>query len=107
MTLNPYFDRNPTSQGNTYSAGGYAQLGPHTATQRWSYTVPSFFRAMVNALVCQVFRDAAAGAAGIAESYVQYTPAGASVLMLNSAFNLSNTIGSGMSSVIGTSQLLV
>jgi hypothetical protein len=49
-----WWDRVPTSSFGAYRGAGIA---PHTLTTRWSYTVPTNRRAMVETLFCGVTRQ--------------------------------------------------
>jgi hypothetical protein len=67
-----YYDRNPLAKNNEYSQPA---IGPHSAVQRWIYTVPTSKKAYLEACECSVTRDAAAAASGLVAAEVRYTPA--------------------------------
>jgi hypothetical protein len=70
-----YYDRAPTPKTFEYNAGG---VGPHSFTQRWSYTVPASRKAFLEYVGAWVNRVTAASSVGNFSVEVRYTPSGGS-----------------------------
>jgi hypothetical protein len=80
---------------NSYSTNGVA---PHSATQRWSYTVPTAKRADCNTSLEQIVRQTAAGAASNYYIFIDQTPNGGSTVQIASLQGISNTVGASVNS---------
>ena len=79
----PYPDRNPATVLMSYSAS----LGPHAATARASYTIPTGQRAHLGSY--QLRTESQGGYAGVGvsiETYIYLTTAGGSTIILKDAF---------------------
>ena len=83
-------DRKPTQVQLQYSATGVA---PHAATQRATYTVPANRKAQITGIKVFAMRLTAAGAVGIVQAYVQYTPSGGTAGILALAQFDTNSVG--------------
>ncbi len=68
-SMNQPLDRNPVMK---FLEGAAVGVGPHTPTQRASYTVPAGKKAMLNALQLDVIRATAATTAGPVSAYVNF-----------------------------------
>lgn len=71
-----YIDRNPIQR---LQSATVLATGPHTTTQRYSYTVPAGKRAIVEFIEQHIRRDTAAAPVGIVQVFHQYTPFGGSL----------------------------
>ena len=60
-----YYDRNAASVSGNYGA----TVGPHAATTRFTYTVPSGKKCVVEAVYAHILRQTAATALGIVQLY--------------------------------------
>jgi len=97
-----WYDRNPAPAAQFYSGSGVA---PHSATVRWTYTVPAGKKAMVEFIECAVWRRTAATTAGSSRGFIQYTPQGGSTVVLLRAE--VNTLTLGDKDCVTTGQALV
>jgi len=68
-----WYDRNPLVKWLLYSAQG---VGPHGMTTRWTYTVPTGRKTMLEALMAYLMRATAATTLGWASIQIWYQPAG-------------------------------
>jgi len=92
-----WYDRNPSNIWRQYAA----TLGPHSSTQRWSYTVPAGKKALVEFSIACLLRVTAASTVGEAYAYVYYTPSGGTGGSLFEVRLLTNGIGDGKSLIVG------
>lgn len=83
-----YYDRNATSQVNAYSAGGIA---PHAATTRWTVTVASGKKLLVEVATCIMVRETAATTPDQYKSTVEIT-SGATTMVVVPNYSYSNTV---------------
>jgi len=93
-----WYDRNPSTNSFTYVL---VELAPHAIADRFSYTVPTGKKAMVEAAVCKVIRKTAAAPAGLAKAIV--TVRGGTLL---TATILTNNVGDQNSMCIGSAGVL-
>jgi hypothetical protein len=87
----PWYDRNPLNIVKVYAN----TVGPHASTQRWSYTVPTGRKAMMEELFDEVFRASTASANGGPTCDIYYTPSGGSQSYLCESIISNVTAGAG------------
>jgi len=94
-----WYDRNPIPTNLYWDA----ETGPHAATERWTYTVPSGKKALVEVLQCVVKRTVAATTPLTPYTRISYTPSGGTERSLLTAILLSaeNAVKDKMESGIG------
>ena len=102
--LPQWYDRNPKSIIKTSFASG---IGPHSATERWNYEVPSGKQAYVEFLEVKVGRVTAATEVGNAYAYVVLYPIIGDSGIFIRAFIFTNNIGDTDQSVCGHSLIMV
>jgi len=68
-----WYDRNPAMIWNTYNASGVA---PHSLTTRWTYTVPTGKKALLEQAMTYIMRSTAATTLGWASLKIWYQPSG-------------------------------
>lgn len=91
-----WHDRNATARGRSYSAGAVA---PHGSTTRWTYTVPSSKKCLLESAWCLVMRDGAAAPAGRARSLV-YVDTGDGTSEVGEPQILTNGVGDQQSALV-------
>jgi hypothetical protein len=99
-----WYDRNPVQKVNNYNA---TLVTPHSITERWSYTVPSGKKAMVEILEAEVLRAQAASTVGLAEALIALTPSGGSEKSVLCARIFDNTVAARSTQAIGSALLLL
>jgi len=104
VTRPDWFDRNPTAQSGGYVASSVA---PHALTQRWTYTVATGKKAILQTAICIVQRDSVASVLGAQSSYMRYIPSGGSAVRPLYAYNTSNTLSAAQSNNIGATMALL
>lgn len=67
-----YYDRNAAGVAAAYEAG----IGPHGATNRWTYTCPAGKVAYIESLYAYIVRQTAPGLNVYSEAYCVYLPFG-------------------------------
>lgn len=83
-----WYDRTPTGRGQLYNA----TIAPAGTTVRWTYTVPTAKKALVDVVTMQATRQTAAAPIGEAAALIEVTSLDASVArLIQSLFN--NTVG--------------
>lgn len=93
-----WYDRNPVSQGKSYSATGVA---PHADTQRWTYTVPNGKKVMLETSLAQVVRITAAAPVGLAKAAVNLTPLSVTSVFTTGVFHNKNGVGDSENAFMG------
>jgi hypothetical protein len=99
-----WHDRNPITTLYVYSAAGVA---PHTTTPRWTYTVPSGKKAMIEFLHVRILRSAAATTAGKVTAAISITPSGGPSADIMVANILTNNVGDREALVSGATLTLL
>jgi hypothetical protein len=99
-----WYDRNPVHVTKSYVGSAVA---PHSATSRWSYTVPSGKKAMVELLRGSAIRDAAANTVDEVWIYIQLIPGGQSAAYIIFTRLLTNNVGDKVEFSIGQSMILL
>jgi len=84
-----WHDRNPF----VIMRGFSSVTGPHSMTDRWTYTVPAGKKAYIEFLCIKSIRATAAGTAGTVVIQITYTPSGASEQVLAATGLYTNTVG--------------
>jgi hypothetical protein len=85
-----WYDRNPSSQWLGFFNNN---TPPHSDTQRWTYTVPSGKKAMLEYASAYVRRSAAATTVGRVQASIRVTPSGGGVHTITIAQILTNNVG--------------
>jgi len=85
-----WYDRNPINRHQRYLGTG---ITPHTATERWTYTVGANKKAWLELLIAQVQRATAATTAGIPQVSIFFTPSGGSETSLVWSWERGNAVG--------------
>ena len=96
-------DRNPTAKSFGFFTSGVA---PHTATTRWTYTVPANRKFVVGLIQNLVIRLSVATTAGETAAYNQYTPNGGGMVTTLVAINYGNAASNGMNTVGSSGQVI-
>ena len=81
-----FYDRNAASAVALY----LAQTGPHALTTRWTYTVASGKKLIVEVTPCRILRQTVAAPVGLIATEIQLTT-GASLLVMLSNYMTDNT----------------
>ena len=84
-----WYDRTPSTQVSAYLVSGVA---PHSATSRWSYTVPTGKKFRVEWMQVQMIRITAATTVDLVTSDIQLTPSGGSLAHMKYDWHYSNTV---------------
>ncbi len=92
----PYYDRNPSSKGSSFSLTGTA---PHAQTNRIVYSVPTGRKAIVTTGTGQIRRAVAATTVG--EAQVLMAGAGGTFYVLS---NKSNTVDQQLGLTVGPAE---
>jgi hypothetical protein len=100
----PWYDRNPVEKALVYTA---ATVAPHADMTRWTYTVPSGKKFMLQTGLCTIYRDAAAAVAGQGSARVRVTPSGGSTCVISAADVWVVTYGAGETRVAGTNVVVL
>ena len=87
--------RGPVAKPFVYSTNSIA---PHSATQRWAYTVPTSRRALCQTSFLQIIRQTAAGASAGVYTFIDLTPNGGSTTQIANMQFISNTVGASVQS---------
>jgi hypothetical protein len=82
-----FYDRNAASAVQTY----LAQVSPHSATTRWTYTVASGKKLNVEVTPCRILRLTVATVSGLLAEEITLT-SGASALVMLSNYVTDNTL---------------
>lgn len=98
-----WHDRNPIHRLNAYDASSVA---PHTANNRWAYTVPTGKKAFVEYMCVTVRRDGAPTTAGLVMAYISVQPSGGSETTIAYAIHLNATVGTFDKTLVGASIML-
>jgi len=99
-----WYDRNPiqiVADFESWSAG------PHTVTDRLTYTVPAGKRALLELAQVKLYRVTAATTAGIARIILALTPSGGSTEYILEAHIRGNTVGDKDSAEIASALILM
>jgi hypothetical protein len=99
-----YYDRNPTA---IIKSAFLRTVAPHSATQRWIYTVPANRKAFVEYLTNKIRRFGAASAVADFQSLIQYTPSGAGANVISEVISQDNAMENAFGDVVGSFGLLV
>jgi hypothetical protein len=99
-----WHDRNPIQQLLWYNVNGTA---PHSATQRWTYTVPTGKKAMLEALDGLICIVTAATTASRRKIYVRLTKSGGGSADIMNLQILTNSVGDVQTKTLGTSLLML
>ena len=99
-----WYDRNPQMQAEAYNGTG---IPPHGLTERWSYTVPTGKKCLLEMLQALIKRALAATTEDLAYIIVNYTKSGgvAKSLIFNPL--RTNLVGDGDSVAIGATLTLL
>lgn len=93
-----WYDRNPSANFKTYWV---AAGGPHSTTIRWTYTVPTNKKTLVDAVSTYVRRASAATSASFVGVIIEIDPTGGSFEMICVSFMNGNVIDGGMNAEFG------
>jgi hypothetical protein len=99
-----YYDRNPKDVLNYQEEGAIA---PHSATVRWTYTVPTARKAMLQLIEVYLYRDTVATTLGYSDVWINMTPSGGSTYILVDAQLFVNTIGAAGPSPVSSGIILL
>lgn len=99
-----WYDRNPTQITLWYTVNIQS---PHSQTQRWTYTVPSGKKAMLEALDGLICIQSAATTPGRRKIMVQLTKAGGGSAQIFNLQIITNNVGDIQTKALGTSILLL
>jgi hypothetical protein len=97
-----WHDRNPTSKTYYFCA----DASPHSITERFSYTVPSGKKAMVEVLSCRVERRTAATSPSSVLAAFHFTPSGGTGNYILRAIIYTNNVGDKEHQALGTTLIL-
>jgi len=89
-------DRAPLTNQEVYNA---ATVAPHGPTVRWTYTVPTGRKALLQSAYVKLMRQVAAAPVGYAQAYIVYQTTG---IIISASIN-TNVIGDGSQLAIGQS----
>ncbi len=89
-TTAQYYDRAPLTISKSGSSNGAA---PHAATQRWTYTVPSARKLLIELLSLTQIRLTVAAPVGLWQNGIQYTPNLQGIATIWVHISLGNNIG--------------
>jgi hypothetical protein len=99
-----WHDRNPSQQLLWYTVNGAA---PHSAIDRWTYTVPTGKKAMLEALDGLICILTAATTAGRRKIYVRLTKSGGGSADIMNLQISTNGVGDVQTKTLGTSLLML
>jgi hypothetical protein len=99
----PYYDRNPKTIYNEYWAYG---VTPHTAATRWTYTVPTARKAIIESAQVRVYRSTAGTAASLVYSTIAYHPTSGTDQFMLVVHIWTNTVGDKDQAFIGLGPML-
>ena len=97
-----WYDRNPISIERSY----YGDNLPHTSTQRWSYTVPSGKKAILEICFAVILRVSAAETADEVIGGIWIQPSGSSNVAIVYTTMLTNNVGDMDKTSLGQSLTL-
>lgn len=98
-----WFDRNPVQVPKNYYS---TAIAPHTLTTRWTYTVPTGKKALLEFALVKAIRSVAATTAGTVYAYLSLTPSGLTVVVLGVIELMANSVGDHDASLVGQSIVL-
>lgn len=88
-----WYDRNAVERGGSFTGGAVA---PHATTARFTYTVPSGKKFLLEAAVANIVRSAAAAVAGTIECFVRVLLQAATSTYAPFSTELRNGVGDGV-----------
>lgn len=98
-----WYDRNPIAIARTYDG----TVAPHAGTERWSYTVPTGKKFLLQLATAQTTRITAAAPAADASAQVKYQPNGGSEQLQIYTLSYDNTVGARVSEQLGTNAAML
>jgi len=98
-----WYDRNPTSIQKLHADAGRS---PHSETERWTYTVPSGKKALIESLYIKIMRATAASSAVLVLAAVQLGLGGGTNYYHWIAALRTNNVGDKDDIIIGQSIIL-
>jgi hypothetical protein len=99
-----WYDRNPVTTFKSYYEGNVA---PHGLTERWTYTVPSGKKALVELIAIWMNRTAAPTTLGRAEARLLFFPSGGSETPLVYSVLYDSNVGAEKNVNIGQSSIML